>query len=241
MFNRRRRNPDEAALPPPTLEGGTVTNMKSQVRDPERVSVFIDEKFSFGISLETALAEGVRVGEVLDTDQVKALVAKDEVGRATGAALNLLARRPRSSQEVRTRLKQRGFAEPAVDEALTRLAGWNYIDDADFARYWVENREANRPRGKRLLEQELRHKGVDREVARTAIDAAEPDEFAAALELANAKMRSYSNLDPQVARRRLAGFLGRRGYGYDVIGPVLRRVFDEDEGDEVVDEDGEPE
>lgn len=241
MFNRRRRNPDEAALPPPTLEGGTVTNMKSQVRDPERVSVFIDEKFSFGISLETALAEGVRVGEVLDTDQVKALVAKDEVGRATGAALNLLARRPRSSQEVRTRLKQRGFAEPAVDEALTRLAGWNYIDDADFARYWVENREANRPRGKRLLEQELRHKGVDREVARTAIDAAEPDEFAAALELANAKMRSYSNLDPQVARRRLAGFLGRRGYGYDVIGPVLRRVFDEDEGDEVVDEDGEAE
>jgi regulatory protein len=240
LFNRRRRNPDEAALPPPTLEGGTVTNLKSQVRDPERVSVFIDEQFSFGISLEIVLAEGVRVGEVLDTERVKALVAKDEVGRATGAALNLLARRPRSSQEVRTRLKQRGFAEPAVDEALTRLEGWNYIDDADFARYWVENREANRPRGKRMLEQELRHKGVDREVARTAIDAAEPDEFAAALDLANAKLRSYANLDPQVARRRLVGFLGRRGYGFDVIGPVLRRVFDED-GDEAFGVEGESE
>ena len=240
MFNRRRRNPDEAELSPPTLEGGTVTNMKSQVRDPERVSVFVDGAFSFGISLEIALADGVRVGEVLDTDRVRALVAKDEVGRATGAALNLFARRPRSTQEVRTRLKQRGFAEPAVDEALTRLEGWNYIDDADFARYWVENREANRPRGKRLLEQELRHKGVDREVARTAIDAAEPDEFAAALDLANAKLRSYSNLEPQVARRRLAGFLGRRGYGFDVIGPVLRRVFDEDESDEAFGEDGDP-
>ena len=241
MFNRRRRNPDEDVLPPPTLEGGTVTGMKSQVRDPERVSVFIDEKFSFGISLEIALADGVRVGEVLDTDQVKALVAQDEVGRATGAALNLLARRPRSSQEVRTRLKQRGFAEPAVDEALTRLEDWNYIDDADFARYWVENREANRPRGKRLLEQELRHKGVDGELARIAIDAAEPDEFAAALDLANGKLRSYSSLDPQVARRRLAGFLGRRGYGFDVIGPVLRRVFDEVESDEEIDENGDPE
>ena len=232
MFNRRRQRPEETDLPPPTLEGGTVTDMKSQVRDPERVSVFIDGTFSFGISLEIALAEGVRVGEVLDSGRVKALVAKDEAGRATGSALNLLAQRPRSRQEVGSRLKQKGFAEPAVEEALQRLESWHYIDDADFARYWVENREANRPRGKRLLEQELRHKGVDREVARSAIEAAEPDEFAAALELANGKMRSYANLDPQVARRRLAGFLGRRGYGFDVIGPVLRRVFDEAEDDE---------
>ena len=240
MFNRRRRNPDEGNLPPPTLEGGTVTEMKSQVRDPERVSVFIDGTFAFGISLEIALAEGVRIGEELDTSQVKALVAKDEVGRATGAALNLLSRRPRSSQEVRTRLKQKGFSGLAVDEALTRLEGWHYIDDADFARYWVENREANRPRGRRLLEQELRHKGVDREIARSAIDAAEPDEFAAALDLATGKMRSYSSLDPQVARRRLAGFLGRRGYGFDVIGPVLQRVFGEAEDDNDITEEGEP-
>jgi regulatory protein len=212
--------------------------MKSQVRDPERVSVFIDGAFSFGISLEVALAEGVRVGEVLDAERVKSLVAKDEAGRATGSALNLLTSRPRSSQEVRTRLKQKGFAEPAIEEAMERLENWHYIDDADFARYWVENREANRPRGRRLLEQELRHKGVDREVARSAIDAAEPDEFAAALELATGKMRSYANLDPQVARRRLAGFLGRRGYGFDVIGPVLLRVFGEqDEDDEATNED----
>ena len=179
--------------------------------------------------------------EELDTDRVKALVAKDEVGRATGSALNLLARRPRSSQEVRSRLKQNGFAEPAIEEALQRLEGWNYVDDADFARYWVENREANRPRGRRLLEQELRHKGVDREVARSAIDAAEPNEFAAALELANGKLRSYSGLDPQVARRRLAGFLGRRGYGFDVIGPVMQRVFGEAEGDEDHEGDGDSE
>ena len=117
----------------------------------------------------------------------------------------------------------------------------HYVDDADFARYWVENREANRPRGRRLLEQELRHKGVDREIVRTAIDAAEPDEFAAALDLAHGKLRSYANLDPQVARRRLAGFLGRRGYGFDVIGPVLQRVFSEDEDDEAVADEGESE
>ncbi len=205
-----------------------MTALKAQVRDPNRISVFIDDTFAFGIAAETVVSAGVRVGDTLDTTRVTELVAMDESGRATTAALNLLARRPRSTREIRDRLAQHGYAEPAVDAAIAKLEGWNYLDDAGFARYWVENREANRPRGRRLLEQELRNKGVDRELAREAVEAAAPDEMAAALALAQAKMRSYERLDPAVARRRLAGFLGRRGYGFDVIAPVLGRVFETD-------------
>lgn len=223
MFQRRKPRTDDES--PPDLSGGTVTAIKSQVRDPDRVSVFIDEQFAFGLAAATSVSEGIRIGDELDAARVAALVALDDVGRATGAALNLLARRPRSSREIRDRLKQKGFTAPAIEAAITKLEGWNYIDDADFARYWVENREANRPRGRRLLEQELQHKGVDREVAREAVNAAAPDELSAALALARAKSRSYTGLDPAVAKRRLSGFLGRRGYGYDVIAPTLDRVF----------------
>lgn len=232
VFNRRRPRPEDPERPPQVLEGGTVTEMKSQVRDPERVSIFINGQFAFGIGVEQAVSAGVRIGVALTTERVQELVALDEMEKATSAALDLLARRPRSTREIRDRLAQRGFAEPAVDAAMERLEGWNYVDDADFARYWVENREANRPRGKRMLEQELRLKGVDRETSRAAIEAAEPDEFAAALTLAQSKLRTYAGLDDAVAKRRLAGFLGRRGYGYDVIGPVTRRLFDGDDGDD---------
>jgi len=234
MYQRRKQRDEDMTAP--DLSGGMITALKGQVRDPERVSVFIDDHFAFGIAASTAVKEGLRIGDQVDAARVAELVTMDEVGRATSAALNLLARRPRSTREITDRLHRKGFAPPAIDAAVVRLEGWNYLDDADFARYWVENREANRPRGRRLLEQELHHKGVDRELARAAVEAAAPNEHDAALAMARSKVRSYSGLDPMVARRRLTGFLGRRGYGFDVIVPVIDRVFDE-ASDEDTDDD----
>jgi regulatory protein len=234
----RRRAPGDAA-PPTGPTRGRVTALTPQRHDPERVNVFLDGVFAFGLGLDLALREGVAVGDDLDAPRVAALIAADEAGKATGAALALLARRPRSEREVRDRLRQKGYGPGAIDAAVERLAGWNYLDDAAFARYWVENRAAHKPRGERLLAQELRRKGVDRETVAETIAAAEVDEASAALALARAKRRAYDGLEPAVARRRLGAYLGRRGYGYDVIGPVLDQAFGEAEEWDGADRDDE--
>jgi regulatory protein len=75
------------------------------------------------------------------------------------------------------------------------------------------------------LEHELRAKGIDRQIIADAVDDAGIDELAGAMAVAESKMRSYGGLDPAVARRRLSGLLARRGYGYDVVKPVLERLF----------------
>ena len=209
--------------------GGRVTDLAAQARDPERVNVFLDGAFAFGLGREVALREGLRIGDALDPARIAALRAADDVAKATSSALGLLARRPRSEREVRDRLRQKGYAPEAIDAAVARLEGWRYLDDADFARYWVENRAAHQPRGRRLLEQELRHKGVDREVVRETIAAAELDETTAALELARKKLRAYAGEEPAVVRRRLGAYLARRGYGWDVARPVLDRLLGESE------------
>lgn len=244
MWQRRKRN--DVDRPPRDPKGGRVTAIEGQVRDPERVSVFLDGEFAFGISRDAAYLEGVRIGTDLDVADVTRLAQLDDANRATTSAINLLARRPRSEREIRDRLRQKGFEASAIDTAIEKLEGWRYLDDAEFARYWVENREANRPRGKRLLEQELRSKGVDLEVIQSTIEAGVGDEEADALALARSKMRSYANLEPPVARRRLASFLTRRGYGYDVTSRVLAQVLNADDGsaedvdaDESADEAGE--
>lgn len=215
---------------PPRREGATsgrVTAITAQEHDPERVNIFLDGVFALGLGLDLVLAEGLAVGDDLDEARVRSLKAADEVGKATMAALNLLARRPRSVREVRDRLRQKGYDVPTIDAAVAKLEGWRYVDDTDFARYWVENRAAHKPRGRRLLEQELRHKGVEREVVRETIDAAELDEFAAALELGRSKLRSYAGLEPPVVRRRLGAFLARRGYSFDIVKPVLEQLLGE--------------
>ena len=227
---------DEANEPMRGPIGGRITALKPQVRDPERLNLFLDGTFAFSLGEQLAGDEGLRVGDDLTPERVAELRSKDQVGKATTAALNLLARRPRSVREVRDRLRQKGYEADTIDAAVAKLEGWRYVDDTEFARYWVENREAHKPRGKRLLEQELRFKGVDRELVRETIAAAEIDEVSAAIELGRTKLRTYASLEPAVAQRRLGAFLARRGYGYDVIKPTLAELFGDRDGD-----DSEPE
>ena len=203
-----------------------ITAIRGQERDRERVNIFVDGEFALALTAEMAVLEGLRIGSTITLERIAELQAKDEQSKAVNAALHLLTVRPRSVREIRTRLKQKGFSEPAIDLAISKAEGWNYVDDEAFARFWVENREANRPRGRRLLELELRAKGVDREIVRNVIDDAEIDERPDAAELARSKLRSYAGLEPEVARRRLAGYLARKGYGFDIVKYAMAEAMD---------------
>ena len=218
-------SPDET--PPPTVRAGRVTALRPTKRDPDRIAVDLDGSFAFALPATLVGDERIEIGDLLDVDRVTALLAADQASRATEAALVFLSYRPRSEKEVRDRLRRGGYEPDAIEHAIGRLHEWRYLDDADFARRWVENRTAHRPRGKRLLQQELRHKGIDGEIARDAIDDADLDETGAAEALARRRLPSYAGDDPAAIRRRLGAYLARRGYGYDVIRIALDRALGE--------------
>jgi len=227
-------SPDES--PPQTVRAGRVTALRPTKRDPDRIAVDLDGSFAFALPATLVADERIDVGATLDGDRVNSLLAADQASRATEAALVFLSYRPRSEKEVRDRLRRGGFEQDAIEQAIARLHEWRYLDDADFARRWVENRTAHRPRGRRLLQQELRHKGIDVEIAREAIDDADLDETGAAEALARRRLPAYAGDEPAAIRRRLGAYLARRGYGYDVIRVALDRALGEaeDEGDGVL-------
>lgn len=218
----------------PGPSGGIITAIEPQERDPERVSVFLDGAFAFGLKRLLALEHGLAVGDELTAEQVVALRSLDEQAKAVDAALRLLARRPRSEREIRDRLRRKGYPSVTIDAVVARLLDRRYLDDEAFARYWVEHRERNRPRGRRLLEQELRQKGVAREVIQRTIDETELDEAMTAVQLGRAKLTAYAGLEAAVARRRLGAYLTRRGYGHDVVRSALDQLLgaSADDGDE---------
>jgi len=226
------RSVDEATTQTP--RSGRITALRPTKRDPDRIAVDLDGSFAFALPATLIADQRLEVGDALDGERVSALLAADQASRATEAALVFLGYRPRSEKEVRDRLRRGGYEQDAIDHAISRLHEWRYLDDADFARRWVENRSAHRPRGKRLLQQELRHKGIDTETAREAIGDAELDESAAAEELARRRLPAYAGDDPAAIRRRLGAYLARRGYGYDVIRIALERALGEteDEGED---------
>ena len=224
---RSRRTSDEEpkAAPRP----GTITDITPQRRDESRVNIYIDGKFSFGLHIDIQIDHYLKKGDVLDEERIARLLKEDETKKAIASALNLIAYRARAAGELSTKLRERGFAPEAIESAIARMTELGYLDDREFADRWVESRQTYRPRSVRMLKQELRQKGVDREIIETTMEEAEIDEFSDARALAEKRVASLQDLEPAIRDRRLSGYLARRGYGFDVIRRVLDALPDDGE------------
>ena len=239
MANRHDED-DEERPQPKVIVGGTITRVAPQ-RDPNRLSIYLDGQFTLGLNAGIVEELGLRVGLALSAAEVTAIREREELNRAVDKALAFLTSRPRSIREVRDRLKEKEIPPDTIDAVVTRLEGWGYVGDEGFARYWVENRGANQPRGKRLLRQELWRKGVERQTVDQVLDELEVDEAGGALALARKRLNQLRGYDEQTQRRRLAAFLQRRGYDWPTVKGALDTLFAEteetDEGEQLGDSD----
>ncbi|MGQ9684369.1 MAG: regulatory protein RecX [Anaerolineae bacterium] len=207
---------------------GKVTALKPQARNSHRVNVEIDGRFAF--ALGDLLAATVRVGQHLSDDAVASLRQRDQAERAYDRALRFLTYRPRSRAEVSRYLADQGIGDDLAAATVARLQRAGLLDDAAFARSWVENRESLRPRGARALRYELRRKGLDKETIDAALEGV--DEVASAYRLAVAQASRLIGVDRNTFRRRLGGFLSRRGYPFETVRETVERVWREYTGNE---------
>jgi regulatory protein len=201
---------------------GTVTALRFQKRDKNRVNVYLDGQFAFGLAAIEAAR--LRVGQALGDDDIARLQRQDKVEWAHERALNFLSYRPRSEAEVRRSLHKKGVQEEVVEVVIERLTRTGMLDDREFARYWVENRLQFNPRGARALGHELRQKGVPASIIADALVGF--DEEAAARKASEAGARRLAHLEPDAFRRRLGAYLARRGFAYVVIAPLVEEMLD---------------
>jgi len=201
-----------------------ITAITAQKKNPNRVNISLDGEFSFGLS--RIVAAWLRVGQDLSDEKIAALQNEDAREVAYTKALRFLGYRPRSVQEVRENLHKHEIPETVIDEVLARLQETNLLNDQKFAQMWVENRSTFRPRSRRALALELRLKGLEDEVVQETLNEY-VDENALALEAARKYLRKVQRLEWPDFRQKLGGFLGRRGFSYEVIAPVLRQVWNE--------------
>ena len=146
--------------------------------------------------------------------------------RAKNTAYRLLAFRPRSRAELVTKLKERKYGESVIGMVVKDLERYGYLNDRRFAEQWVIGRMQIRSMGRRRLEQELRSKGLDsdiiRDVLRNAISTDE--EWSIAQKAAAKKLQTMKNLDVAVQKRRLAGYLERKGFTSEIILSITRTI-----------------
>lgn len=151
------------------------------------------------------------------------------MAKAYEYALNLLAARAYTIRNLRRKLVQKGFDKVESDDAVDRLMERGYLDDARYAAEFARQRLVSSGASVRRVEQQLIQRGIARDVAKAATaEAAEDEGFDPAVvleKLAARKVASMAGLEPVVMRRRLFGFLVRKGYDLDDVNRVVSRIF----------------
>lgn len=191
-----------------------ITAIKAQVKNPERVSIYVDEKYAFSLNHAQLLEQKLRSGLELTDAQLAELKHVSEQGKAYERALNYVMIRPRSLREIQQYARRKKWAPEDTQVIIDKLTARHYLNDASFAKAWVESRKLTKNYSTRKLRLELKQKGITDDIIAEVLSECQYDEQSALKALIAKKRRlsRYAN-DPQ----KLMQYLARNGFGYDDI------------------------
>ncbi len=200
-----------------------ITAIEPQARHPNRFNLYVDHQLVLGLS--AILAARLHVGQELSDDDLKKLADEENEETAHEKALRFLEPRPRSAMEVKQHLLKKKISAEVIERVMARLTAAGLIDDAAFAKYWVENREQFKPRAARALRFELKRKGLSSAAIADAIGQVDESESAYRAGLARAKR--WRALERRAFLDKLGAFLVRRGFTYEVAKDAAQRLWNE--------------
>jgi regulatory protein len=205
-----------------------ITALEPQMNNPDRINLFVDGRFLMGINAVVVLQMGLSLEQELSPELLEQLQNEEVEQRAVDRALNYLSYRPRSREEVRRYLRRKETPPEIIETALARLDRLDFVNDRTFAGFWIESREHFSPRGARALKNELRMKGVERDVVDELVNDEQDEERALRAGRKKAMTLLHTpGIDFATFRNRLGSFLQRRGFGYQIATKTVRELWKE--------------
>lgn len=209
-----------------SLEPATITKIEIQKKNKGRCSIFLDNEFAFGLDAAIVVQHGLKKGDRLTPAQISEILFKEEKKRIKEKAFEFLARRAHSEKELRTKLLKKEFDKKLVEDVVSELREQKLVDDAAFAQSFVRNRLLNKPLGEYALRQELRNRGLTEDQIAPVLHSAysEKSQIEYARELIHKKLPQYEKLEERIRKKRLADFLIRRGFDWETVKEVIRKI-----------------
>ncbi len=193
-----------------------------QQKDQNRVSVYLDGKFAFGVTLESLLSNHLKVGQELSGGQIDTLKEQSNQDKVFTRVLRFVTSRPHSEREIKLWFKKKKVDEVVQGVALNRLTKLGLVDDLAFAKWWIEQRNTFRPKPIRVLKMELRQKGVSSDVIEEALGGSEsPSELETARKVVAKKAERFLKMPYEERKKRLSNFLAMRGFSWEVIKKIV--------------------
>ena len=199
---------------------GTITDLSHQKKNKDRVNVYIDGSFACGLDALTVVKNRLAVGTEIDEDELAAIQRESEGGRAFERAVKYASVRSRTKKELRTFLRDKGYAPATIADVMNKLTEYGFCDDMRFCREYVAAYKHRS--GVNKIRAELSKLGAEAEAMEAALDEIDGQEEAA-FAAAERYIRTHSKFD----MRKLKAHLYARGFNGDDISAAAARVEEE--------------
>ena len=189
-----------------------ITNLKSGVKNPERVNVYVNNEYAFSLSVAQVVDLGVKVGKIIDDSELAQLKQESEFGKIYQRALEWVLTRPRSEEETREYLKNK-LRQPSsgfIDDTIEKFYSRGYLDDQKFAEWYVENRFVKKGVSAKRLRMELMKKGIAKDIIETILEESERNDEDEIRKMITKKRAKYTD-------EKLIQYLCRQGFPYELV------------------------
>lgn len=198
-----------------------ITKVEKQKRG-ERYNIYIDDVYAFAVDTETLIKYQLLKEREIMTAELEQIIRSDEINRLYNRALRYISYKNRSVYEVEKYLTDKEFDQESIKQVVTMLIDARYLNDELYTENYIRDRNALNPKGKKLLEFELRQKGIKQAIIDQNLALIKPDtELELAYRLIVKRRKSIRSDDWNVLYNRLASFLQRRGFSYGIIAQAL--------------------
>ena len=194
----------------------TITNIKPSPKNENRVNIFIDDEFAFSLDISQVVDFKLKVGKALEDSEIKKLKKASNFGKLYQRTLEWILSRPHSVRETRDYLKKKqfdkkeyGITDEDIEIVIVKLEEKNYLNDKNFAEYYIENRFQKKGISEKRLKLELSKKGINPEIIELAFGAVPRDETAEIKKVIAKKRRKYDD-------EKLIQYLVHQGFDYQL-------------------------
>lgn len=201
-----------------------ITAVERDPRQPQRYRIYVDHQLACTVHEDVLVKYRLLKGAQVMDDELRDIMAADELQQAYLQGIRYLQRKPRTRHEVLIRLTQKGYEGEIIEQALQRLAYEKLLDDAVYAKQWAEQRVRSHKKGRLWVKHELQQKGVDKEKIIDAMEQIDGDqELQSAIAVGLRKWQNTKG-NAQERRQKTMAFLMRRGYPGEIVRKALQEI-----------------
>jgi len=206
-----------------------ITKIEYQKKNKNRVSVYFDDSFAFGIDLNIMIKYSLAKNMELEDEFIEEIIKAEEEINVYNYALSVLSRYSKSEKQLKQKMMDKGFDKQFIENAIAKLKLKNYLDDEKYSEMLINNKINIYKYGKRRIKEALYEKGIDKSIIEEKInELSDEDELERARILGLKKLKTLKEEDARKKIVKLSNFLINKGFEYSMVKKAVSQLLNED-------------